>query len=102
LHLEVGITSRLAITLDYTRRYDFLDANRDYHFRELALVYQLDADRVALVADASGEPATDEDGKPKRILVPGHFRIGASWKKGKDAPTFEQADTYSAWVGVQF
>jgi len=102
LHLEVGITSRLAITLDYTRRYNFLDANRDYHFRELSLVYQLDPDRVALVADASGEPATDKDGKPKRILVPGHFRIGASWKKGKDAPAFEQADTYSGWLGVQF
>lgn len=103
LHAELNFGARLALIGDYTRRLELFDGSPDRHYYELSLAYKLDEERVVQKVDAAGNPKFDpETGKPENVLVPGHFTIGASWKKGRDVPAFDEVDTYSAWLGVQF
>lgn len=67
------------------------------------MIYNIDPDRVAPAADGKNLPKVDpKTGKQQFVNVPGHLKVGATWKRGTDVPSFKDVDTFTAWVGLQF
>src|ERR1700731_181277 len=102
--LRIGDDYQPAFTLaaDYTLRDELSSPSTAYNYSEISAIYNVDRDRPAEAVDAGGKPKVDPTGKQTFIMVPGHLKVGATWKHGKDVPLFMNADTFTAWLGVQF
>ena len=81
---ELLIGERLALTGSYVLRRELQDAERTFHYGEVSGVLLLD--RIL--------PESEEE-QP-------HFTAGVTYKRGQDAPEFEDVDVVTAWLGVRF
>jgi hypothetical protein len=107
IHVEAGLGPEgqppFTLTADYTLRDELSSVGSAYNYSEISAIYNVDPDRIAPVADANNTPKVDPStGKPVYVNIPGHVKIGATWKHGQDVPLFTNINTYTAWVGVQF
>jgi hypothetical protein len=75
---------RFALVGSYVSRTELNGECRSFHYGEISAVLVLD---TTLPEDESKQP---------------HFTTGVTYKRGKDAPKFKQADVLTAWVGVRF
>src|ERR1700730_3692591 len=107
IHAEVGLGPEdrppFTLTADYTLRDERSSPEAGYNYSEISVIYNVDPDRPEPVADAGNKPKIDPaTGKVVNVNIPGHVKVGATWKHGKDVPLFMNADTFTAWIGVQF
>ena len=92
-----------SLTGDYTFRQQFSDSSTEYNYSEISLLFHVDPDRLAHVATADNRPFVDpHTNLPSYVVIPGHVTIGATWKCGKDAPTFKNVNTFTTWIGLQY
>ena len=81
---EVLFGERFAVTGSYVLRRELQDAERTFHYGEVSGILLLD----------TVLPASEEE-QP-------HFTAGVTYKRGQDAPEFEDVDVVTAWLGVRF
>lgn len=82
LNAEIRLFKRLAFTAAYTNRLNMIGSPLGYNYVEFSSIVILD-------------PVVEVDNV-------NHLTVGLTWKKGKDAPDFQDVDTLLGWIGVQF
>jgi hypothetical protein len=81
---ELMLGDRFTITGSFIHRTELNGDNRSLDYGELSGVVALDPTRTFNSKD------------------PPHFTAGVTYKRGKDAPDFDNGNETTAWVGVQF
>jgi hypothetical protein len=81
---ELLLGDRLTITGAFVHRTELNGDNRSFNYGELSGVVALDPTRTF------------------KSKEPPHFTAGITYKRGKDAPDFDNGNEITGWVGVQF
>lgn len=77
IQAELWFGKHLALAADYVHRTEISGDQRSFNYAELSAIYLFDP--------------SDK-----------HFSTGVTWKRGKDAPNFQDVDVLAAWFGVKF
>ncbi len=81
---ELLFGERFAITASCVHRTEFNGEERSFNYGEVSALLILDTKL------------------PDNEKEPPHFTMGVTYKRGKDAPEFEDVDAVTAWLGVRF
>ncbi len=81
---ELLFGERFAITGSYVHRTEFNGEERSFNYGEVSALVILDTTL------------------PEDETEPPHFTMGLTYKRGKDAPEFEDVDAVTAWLGIRF